>query len=342
MKLDPTFLALLRSGLYRTDPAPTELEAIARLELGQWKEIIQFAREQTVTGIIGDAVTRLPGSVHVPESILYTVMGEMERIRYRSRRITLTADKIEEVLQGRGFHPLVMKGPAVATFYPDPLLRISGDIDLYLPSQEIAPVREWIASTGLKVRPAPDGSFHFNTEGTDVDVHDTYYDLHRDASLLPAIPSAEATLLMLSAHILKHAAGTGVGLRQCCDLALAYQGLSGQYDPDALKKWSEQAGLLKWNQLLSAFLNTRLLADVPSFSPVQLPDPQKLDRIVLDGGNFGHFAARRTDALKGPGWKRKMDTVRCFLRRLPFSLTYAPHETFARIGDLVKGNLSHP
>ena len=331
-------MTLVRGGLYDRMPSPEELERIASLELGQWKEIVTMVREQTVSGIVSHAVTRISETVQIPDSILFTLMAEAERIAARSRRIIRTAKKIHDVLSAQGFHPVVMKGPAVAAWYPKPELRVSGDIDLYFRPEEMDAVRAWIENAGLPTKKAPDGSFHFDTEGTNVDVHGTYFDLHCNASLLPEVPSPEATLLMLSAHILKHACGTGVGLRQFCDMAIAYHALDGQYETDSLKALYQRTKTLKWNLLLSAFLNTWLEARVPDFAPVRPVSPAPLEKIVLEGGNFGHFAAQRQKALAGSEGRRKADTVGRMLRRLPFSMKYAPRETWARIRSLSSGN----
>lgn len=337
--LFPEMMTLVRSGLYDRMPSPEELERIASLELGQWKEIVTMVREQTVSGIVSHAVTRISETVRVPDSILFNLMADAERIAVRSRRIIRTAEKIDEVLSAQGFHPVVMKGPAVAAWYPKPELRVSGDIDLYFQPEEMEPVRAWIENAGLPTKKAPDGSFHFDTEGTDVDVHGTYFDLHCDASLLPVVPSPEATLLMLSAHILKHACGTGVGLRQLCDMAIAYHALDGQYEPDALKALYQRTKTLKWNQLLSAFLNTWMEARVPDFAPEHPVSPAPLEKIVLEGGNFGHFAAQRQKAMTGSEGRRKADTLLRMLRRLPFSMKYAPGETISRLRALTNGNM---
>ena len=130
--LFPEMMTLVRSGLYDRMPSPEELERIASLELGQWKEIVTMVREQTVSGIVSHAVTRISETVRVPDSILFNLMADAERIAVRSRRIIRTAEKIDEVLSAQGFHPVVMKGPAVAAWYPKPELRVSGDIDLVL------------------------------------------------------------------------------------------------------------------------------------------------------------------------------------------------------------------
>jgi hypothetical protein len=56
-------------------------------------------------------------------------------------------------------------------------------------------------------------------------------------------------------------------------------------------------------------------------------DPERLRRIVRSSGHFAHHAPT------------KAATAGAFLRRLPFSLSYCPRETFATVWELVIGNL---
>ena len=153
---------------------------------------------------------------------------------------------------------------------------------------------------------------------------------------------------MLSAHILKHAIGAGVGIRQCCDLTMALQALRGQYDPAALRDLFRRTSTLRWNRLLFSFLADHLgLADDSGFPFAdERVSSEPLLRIVLEGGNFGHYAEARNSAIKaGAGGdpvatrRRKRNTLGRFLHRLPFSLRYAPRETLATMLSLARGNL---
>ncbi|MDY6418852.1 MAG: hypothetical protein SPK87_08940, partial [Bacteroidales bacterium] len=57
---------------------------------------------------------------------------------------------------------------------------------------------------------------------------------------------------------------------------------------------------------------------------------ERLRRIVRRTGHFAHHAPT------------KAATAGAFLRRLPFSLSYCPRETFAYIWELTLGNLFTP
>ncbi len=330
MILSEEFLCLLRLSL-RQARGP---EILFRAGETVWQGIVTISKEQNVTGLVGDAVSSLPEGIEVPEEAFLYFVAEKEKTAMQGRRMAATASSVVHHFQEAGLHPLVMKGPATSRFYPKPELRSYGDIDLYFRQEEFGRVRDLVRSeSGFML--AGDGSFHIKWDGVDVDVHDKYYDLHRPENSLPEVPSPEATLLMLSAHAMKHACGTGVGMRQICDYAMACRALEGRYDPQHMLEIFKKSGLGRWNDLLASFISRRLEMEVPHSKVV--PDSPLL-RIVEEGGNFGHHASGRERALGKSEAGRKADTVKRFLNRLPFSLKYAPGETLRTVASLSVGN----
>lgn len=318
------FFALIRAALQDRN-----LASFPKLTPAQWKAIVETARKQTVSGLLYQGVSHLPEGYPLPQGLPFLLIAEVHRIEKEGKAIAETARSLVAQYEAAGLHPVVMKGPAVAAFYPQPLLRECGDIDLYFPPEEF----EAAARLMAPVTSAPDGSVHFKRDGIDIDQHRRYFDLH--SRHLPPVPSPEATLLMLSAHILKHCMGPGIGLRQLCDIAAAYKALSPE--PSALRRCFREAGLQRWNTLLFSFLHRRLGAE-PLYE--ELPSDEPLLNIIWEGGNFGHHSEAREATLhKGP-FRRKLGTVRLFLRRIPFSLHYAPKELFPMLGELLRGNLS--
>lgn len=304
------------------------------LDLRSWVGIVKLARQQSVVGLLYDAVTLLPGSVKVPGDIILALMAGAEETRLDNlRKADISASLITR-FQAQGLEPMLMKGSTVARYYPVPELRLSGDIDFFFPKGQMEAAGKCLTST----RRDPDGSIHSKEDGVDIDLHERYFDLHCRSSLLPEPGTPEATILMLSAHILKHAIGPGVGVRQLCDLAAAWQALKPAIDPAALKDLFRRTGTLRWNRLLFSFLEEELgLTDSP-FEGEQVKT-DSLQKIILEGGNFGHYAEARKDALRAGNRRRKLNTLSRFLKRMPFSLRYSPRETFATMTTLVCGNL---
>ncbi|MBR0500128.1 MAG: nucleotidyltransferase family protein [Bacteroidales bacterium] len=329
------FLALVRSGLHERPLAAEELQQARAATAADWASILTAARQQTVLGQLYQALFLLPPDVKPPEKVVTAIMSEALRSVRRSYAVTAATEKLVERLRSAGLSPVVMKGVTVAAFYRRPEFRAAGDIDLYLPKDQFSKALQYLDNP----QAATDGGIHSKEDGIDIDLHDNYYDLHCRQSLLPEPGTPEATLLMLSAHILKHAIGPGVGLRQLCDMTMAVQTLGSKCDPSALRTLFRRTGTLRWNRLLFSFLSEHLSMSDPVFSDKEHISSESLMRIVMDGGNFGHYAAARQTALDAGDKRRKLNTLSQILKRMPFSLRYSPRETFARIGTLIRGNL---
>lgn len=326
------FFALLRAGLWerdlRLDAAPSPAD---------WQALLQTARQQAVLGLVYRGIAHLPDDQLPPADQRLRLLSDIDRIE---RRNTQMGDVQEELLRRfreAGLHPMVQKGSEAGKYYARPLLRESGDIDLFFPSDEFDRAK----ALPPGVRTAPDGAGVFTFRDVTVELHSHYFDLHLPESKLPEVPSVYAELLMLSAHILKHAIGAGVGCKQLCDMALALEKTEGQYDKAQLEAYLKAAGMLRWQRVLCSLLVADLGLDparcLPGFKAC---DPAALRRIVLSGGAFGLFDPAREKAVRSGKAVRKMQAASAFLKRLPFSLRTAPRETIATIGELVKGNLS--
>lgn len=317
------FFALICAALYGRN-----LKRFPNLSDRQWKALTALARKQTVLGLFYQGLSHLPQGYVFPEGFLMQLVAEVGKIETQGKKINQVADDLLKEFKAAGLHPVLMKGPAVAKYYPAPLLRECGDIDLYFPPEEF----DKAVGMAGKVTPAPDGSVHYKRNDIDIDQHRHYFDIH--SRKLPAVPSPEATLLMLSGHILKHCMGVGIGLRQLCDLTMAYKSLA--VPPERLRQCFHEAGLERWNQLLFSFLH-KYLGTAPLYD--KLPSPDPLMKIILEGGNFGHYSKARASSLHKSPLRRKLGTARLLLRKLSFSLRYAPKEFLPLVGGLLKGNL---
>ena len=325
------FLALLRAGLWEQ---PALLPQVP--DPASWSRMLEMARSQAVVGLLLRGVTHLRANQLPPADIRMRLLAEANEIEQLNLQMNLVEHELRAFFKQKGLEMLVLKGSQAARHYTSPLLRQCGDIDIYFPEGKFAEACALIPQGEI----APDGSKVFYHKGICVEIHPHYYDLHLPEDRLPAVPSACGELMLYSAHILKHALGVGIGLKQFCDLARALARLKGRYDKKELEEAFREAGILRWHQMLCAFLvgelglNPKCCLD--SFKPVKYG---RLLQIVRRGGNFGQEKEMRKQAVKKSGWRRKASTALSFIGRLPFSLRYAPKETSSTIAELVKGNL---
>lgn len=330
------FFAVLRAGLWEQD-----LRLDAAPGADGWQEVLQTARDQAVLGLVYRGMAHLPAEQLPPAPVRMRLLSDVDRIARRVQALGAVERDLLERLRAAGLHPTVQKGSEAGKYYAHPELRESGDIDLCFPAGELPLARETLTAAGAaSVHAASDGSVVCRYRDVTVELHPRYFDLHVGEASLPEVPSVIAELVMLSAHILKHAIGEGVGCKQLCDMARALDGAEGRYDKAALRAALRRCGLLRWHRLLCSLLVTDLGLDparcLPDFVPV---DPAPLRRIVLRGGAFGYADPARRQAVSRGTAARKAHAAGAFLRRLPFSLRIAPRETIATLAELIRGNL---
>ena len=325
------FFKLLRAGLWEEDVV------LPQVSDDEWSEVLSLAEAQTVVGIIARGVDHSDSKP--PQDVILKLVSKSYEIERRSTKVEKGSEALMQYFESKGLRPILQKGPAIAKYYANPLSRTSGDIDLYFSEKDFDKAEELARKNEKNVEREPDGSVTYSVQGIPVEHHPRFFDLHCKESKLPEISSPEGTLLMLSAHILKHCMGAGVGLRQICDMAVAYKALYGQYDQKKLADIYKSVGLGKWNQLLDSFLFTYLGLDPDYFTTSKLTSPDPLVKIVLRGGNFGRGVSFRKNTLNSGKLVRKFGTVAVFLRSIPFSLKYGTREFLPSIAELVRGNL---
>lgn len=122
------FFQLLRIALGHNislDNAPTQ---------EQWVVLYQMAVSQTLVGVLYPAIERLPEEQRPFKDVLLQWYMMKERIVQSNRLLNKRAVETMEFFHQNGFECCILKGQGVATLYPNPLLRTSGDIDIWLNS----------------------------------------------------------------------------------------------------------------------------------------------------------------------------------------------------------------
>lgn len=307
----------------------------------EWKSLLWEAHRQRVMGLLADAVASLPENQQPPLLIRAQLALELEVIEKKNFAVNSTAEELLSLFSSErmpnpcvagGLHPVIQKGPSVSALYPNSLHRETGDIDLFFPADEFALSRGLIErlAYGPSV-PAPpvtesDGAFWYKYKGVTVEHHPVFYDSHYQFPEID-VKSPEATLIMLSTHILKHALGKGIGLKQICDYFVARRSLD--YDSALVDILMKKAGLSRWQRLLD------------NFGP-------SLRRIVATEGNFGSASGSvpPTSPKTSSGTSlsshssrvsSRFQTAVAFCRKIPFALRYAPREWIHTVSTLLAG-----
>lgn len=208
----------------------------------QWRGLYRMAVEQTLAGVLFPTIERLPAEQRPPREVLLQWYVLKERIVQGNRLLNRRAVETMDYFRKEGFECCILKGQGMATLYPDPLLRTSGDIDIWLGGGRekiYAFARDRVGLQGLTYQ-----HIHYPLyEDAEVEVHTTPGFLYapmanrrlqrffeacakeqwRHEVPLPegvgsiSVPTAEFNRVYILLHIYMHLFGEGIGLRQVLD-----------------------------------------------------------------------------------------------------------------------------
>jgi len=325
----------------------------------RWRDVFREARRQAVAALAYQGLCFLPERLLPPEELRMRWVVEAEITERTNRRMNRVLTDLYRMFRDNGLEPVLQKGQGVGLFYGNPLLRECGDIDLCFPAK-----KEWeealrtVERQGIRTGRGADGSAWYTWKGACVEHHRRMHDMANPAArkfldrhacppdhirLAPgadteiAVPAAWQNLLLLNTHILKHAMGRGIGLRQLCDMARACYRLRGAVDGEWMRHVCHATGIAAWTRLLHAFL-TGPLGMPADYLPYEetATSAQPLADIVERSGNFGQHAATATGTRQN-SWRHKLETARAFAGQARFSYQYAPQEAFWTFTKLLTG-----
>lgn len=236
MKLSVLFFELIKVSLKKKQQflsVPSEEE---------WQELFTYARKQALIGVLFTGIQLLPESQRPHRELLIKWYILTEQIKKQNTLLNIRALETSAYFTDHGFANCVLKGQGLATLYPDPLLRMSGDIDIWLGGG-----RERIFKFVAKKGRLQGVNYHHVSyplyDNTEVEVHvlpnrlnnpflnhklQTYFreispiqygnlvDLPGGVGRIP-VPTTQFNAFYVLLHIYHHLFGEGIGLRQLMD-----------------------------------------------------------------------------------------------------------------------------
>ena len=98
----------------------------------EWQELFAYARKQALIGVLFAGIQQLPENQRPPRKLLIKWYMLIEQIKKQNMLLNKRAVETADYFVDKGFANCVLKGQGLATLYPEPLLRMSGDIDIWL------------------------------------------------------------------------------------------------------------------------------------------------------------------------------------------------------------------
>lgn len=367
------FLELLQVALRHRDALsgiPTEEE---------WELVYQLAEEQAVTGIMLSALERLAESQKPDQMILLQWIGTGQMIEQQNLVMNKAVVRLCRMMTEQGIRIFVFKGQSVATYYPEPHLRQSGDIDFYCHHEDWEKaVRLFCDEKGMELNDLhtrKDVSFTWE---------DVVYEMHNRITLfnypcyrrywekvvMPEILAHPYTVkidgyevptlaptynaLYIFVHIFQHLIASGIGLRQFVDwyyVLNANSNLNANViDVEVLERHLKGLGLRKAYSGLGAIL-TDYLGMKEDVFPFEISDDdhkraEKLKTNILEMGNFGHNVQYKSKNM----WAHGLEHIWRMTKQAWVFHHYAPMEAWwhipsmflwwmKKIGRLIKRHL---
>lgn len=330
-----TMLELVRAAIWDEEPSSHLLPCDA----SEWKEVLTECRKQAVLESVIPVIFRIQEANNKPDKQQVEWLEDcyMENLRdtqVHSKAIT----KVFRSMEGKGCHPVLLKGLGNASLYNELCRRRCGDIDIYVRVDEYRFALDALKSFASEeeINQASLEGEHYNITigGIDFELHylvgSTLWDwdmrkemmrlgrkwLDKKASLCETItlgttpvriPPVYYNAVFLFVHAMKHV-GHGLGLRHLADIALFLHKHEGEIDEMQLLGSLNRMNLLnEWQQMgyiLVKYINLPS-HEFPFYSEENAGKADELFASVLEYGNFGLSKAGKSEEPPAPHgfWK---------------------------------------
>ena len=305
------FYTLLRLGVGNTACNLTE-----KLSPEEWDSLHVLAKRQAVLGIFFAGVQRVPEELRPPRQQLLRWATEVEGIRGMNGLMNREAARLTRMFTELGLKNAILKGQANARLYPDPSLRQSGDIDIWVEGGR-EKINKLLVGLGMLDKEALEyGKFwhHAHLERTaDGIVAEVHYKpamgnpykgrelqdyLNNEilkAELVPEgfySPSLRFALVMQLSHLQQHFYSGGLGFRQYIDYYVLLRNATAEDRRNVARiigslGMSRACAAVMW--VLGHVLG--LERDSMLCAPCAWRG-KRLLRLALEGGNFGKHSEK--------------------------------------------------
>lgn len=312
--INEIFFALVRFSIGSEQVFPYSLSG------EQWNAVFDIAKRQTLVGILLAGIEQLPKEQRPPKELLMQWVLLTERIKNANRKLNIVAAKVAKNFKEAGFDSVLLKGQAVALYYPSPQLRTPGDIDIWLNGSRrdiIRYVRRFVCGAApvyhhieFNISKEADIEVHFtpswlNSTFTNIKLQRFFRENGAEsfgnfvtlegAGNEVAVATKAFNRVYLLVHIYRHLFSEGIGLRQLLDYYwLLKQGCSDK-EREAAMHTLQQLKMVRFAGATMYVLQQvfGLTKEYMLTAPLKDEGEFLLQEIMLSG-NFGMYDVRNT------------------------------------------------
>lgn len=308
MDINSLFFSLLRLGAGLTDSI--ELSVMNRT---LWASVFSMAQKQSVAGIMMDAVNRLPDMTMKPDrDLLLKLLGMGMEIEKRNMIVNREAVKWYEFFRMRGYNAVLLKGQGVAHFYPNPLHRTPGDIDLWvigekngirrlakdeLDAGEVTYHHIGVHDGGLaelEIHTTPSWMYSYPKNRRLQRMFAQWTGSDREIELpdagLVRVPSDEMNRVYMLVHMYRHVFSEGIGLRQMMDYAMLLKRGCTEEEKAVFYRQAKELNLHGFAGAVMYVMERVFGMDKSCL--LTEPDSKRGEKLleeIMAGGNFGKY-----------------------------------------------------
>ena len=334
------FFALVRCSIGTADILP-----IAPTR-EQWEELFDIARKQALQGVAFEAIGKLPKEQRPDAEILLPWYNDSEIIKSKNDDLTRKAVILSDKFREEGFENCILKGQGIARYYPNPRLRVSGDIDLWLNGgcdRIISYVRELLPESKSVYHHIDFPMF----DDVDVEIHyrptwlcNPLYNSRLQKFFTAAakeqfantastefgmlhMPTTTFNLIYIQLHIFRHLFDEGIGLRQVMDYYFVLQQEMSHEEKRLCVKTLKSIGQYRFARALMYVLKE--IFDIDRERMIVEPDSRYgmfLLNEIMAAGNFGQHDTRYIQTKRGFSAAR----LKMWARRSIRLMKYSPEE----------------
>ena len=231
-----SFLQLIRIALGNAASFHSPLSA------QEWEGMMSISAKQGIAGIAFSGVEKLPKEQMPPLEVIMDWSAVADYTEQENRRLNKVSAKVCEMFERDGKRVCIVKGASVGVFYPEPLRRSAGDVDVWM-AGGYKIVAEYVKRKFADVSGGHYGRHvSVDVDGVSVEIHfmpaELYSPLHRrylkklykEIEAKPwicraelngggsiIVPELKDNLIIVTVHLFNHFAVEGVGMKQVLD-----------------------------------------------------------------------------------------------------------------------------
>lgn len=237
-----------------------------------WQEIYILAAQQGVLAIVLDAISLLPVEQHPPKELKMRWIASVMAIERRYNHQRSVAKTLADRFAERDIRLYVLKGFALADYYPRPEHRECGDLDCFL-GEDYERGNLYAEELGAKVVRDYYKHSHIHYQKLLIENHQFCVGI-RGSRVLKAFerhlesvisqgaesidgtqllkPSPDFNALFLTAHAMTHFLVEGIKLRHLCDWALFLKHEQHNIDWSEFYRWTDKLGYTLFANTMTA------------------------------------------------------------------------------------------